>query len=397
MKVKPRTKVEFWTDRKYYKNVVKLTTEIGVRWGDEDDKSSKKNPYIRVRRVMSGKFRRYAGWKFKDYFTNFRITLVDLIFKNILGFFGFVFGIIQSFFRLLSRDSRPDVIFLKGGFVGLPVGIAARLFRIPYVVHESDVVPGLANRLLMRKAKVVAMGMPFDKEKGKSNWEWVGIPVSSDFRMVNEKREKSLKKTLGFDEDRPLVMITGGSQGSENMNNAVRKILPEMLKFTSVGLVAGRKHYEDMMDLKKYETWDKAKLTSNFRLWEFSSAMNELLGAADVVVSRAGATTISEIAILKKAVILIPFERLPGGHQTKNAERLVEKNAVVAISDAKMTEKPKVLLEEVKHLVRSPKVREKMAKNLHKEAKNDAARRLAEILSRTPPQIPYTCMSMDIR
>lgn len=380
LKLKPRTKVEFWTDRKYYKNVVKITTEIGVRWGNEDSKSSKKNPYIRVRKVVSGKFRRYAGWKFKDYFVHFRITLVDLILKNILGFLGFLLGILQSFFRLLSRDSRPDVIFLKGGFVGLPVGIAAKIFRIPYVVHESDVVPGLANRLLMKRAKVVAMGMPFDKEKGKSNWEWVGIPVASEFRTVNEKRQKSLKRTLGFDEDRPLIMITGGSQGSENINNAMREILPEMLKFASVGLVAGRKHYENMTDLKKYETWDKAKLTSNFRLWEFSSAMNELLGAADVIVSRAGATTISEIAMLKKATILIPFERLPGGHQAKNAERLVEKDAVVAISDERMNNQPGVLLNEIKHLVKSPKLREKLAKNLHKEARGDAAKRLAEIL-----------------
>lgn len=380
LKLKPRTKVEFWTDRKYYKNVVKITTEIGVSWGEQDSKSSKKNPYIRVRKVASGKFRRYAGWKFKDYFVNFKITLVDLIFKNILGFFGFLFGVIQSFFRLIPRDSRPDVVFLKGGFVGLPVGIAARIFRIPYVVHESDVVPGLANRMLMRKARVVAMGMPFDKEKGKKNWEWVGIPVSSDFRMVNEKRVKSLKKTLGFDEDKPLVMVTGGSQGAENINEAMRKILPEMLKFTSVGLVAGRKHYENMVDLKKYETWDKAKLTSNFRLWEFSSVMNELLGAADVVVSRAGATTISELAILKKAVILVPFEKLPGGHQTKNAERLVEMGAVVSIKDGEMNNDPNALLKEIKRLVKNSKTREKLAKNLHKEAKNDASRRLAEIL-----------------
>lgn len=380
LRLKPRTKVEFWTDRKYYKNVVKITTEIGVRWGEEEVKSNKKNSYIRVRRVASGKFRRYAGWKFKDYFVHFRLTLVDLILKNFLGFLGFIFGIIQSFFRLLRRDSRPDVIFLKGGFVGLPVGIVARLFRIPYVVHESDAVPGLANKLLMRKAKVVAMGMPFDKEKGKSNWEWVGIPVRSEFKMVNEKRMKSLKKTLGFDEDRPLVMVTGGSQGAENINEAMRKILPEMLKFASVGLIAGRKHYENMTDLKKYEVWDKAKLTSNFRLWEFSSVMNELLGAADVVVSRAGATTISEMAILKKAVILVPFEKLPGGHQTKNAERLVEKGAAISINDSEMNEKPEALLNEVKRLVRSPKVRENLAKNLHKEAKNDAATRLAEIL-----------------
>ena len=71
LKLKPRSKVEFWTDRKYYKNVVKITTGIGVRWGNEDDSLSIKNPYIRVRRVASGKFHRYAGWKFKDYFINF--------------------------------------------------------------------------------------------------------------------------------------------------------------------------------------------------------------------------------------------------------------------------------------------------------------------------------------
>ncbi len=101
-----------------------------------------------------------------------------------------------------------------------------------------------------------------------------------------------------------------------------------MLKFTSVGLVAGRQHYEDMVELKKYEEWDKAKLKSNFRMWEFNSAMHELMGAADVVVSRAGATTIANSARrLKKAVILVPYERLPGGHQTKNAEGLLAKGS----------------------------------------------------------------------
>ena len=218
--------------------------------------------------------------------------------------------------------------------------------------------------------------------KGVTDYTQVGIPVAAEFKMVSEAQQKNLKKAFGFDPERPLVVVTGGSQGSLNIDNAMKEILPEMLKFTSVGLVAGRKHYEDMVELKKYEEWDKAKLQSNFRMWEFNSAMHELMGAADVVVSRAGATTIAELAALGKAVILVPFERLPGGHQAKNAERLQDKGAVVMVTDERMQQQPGVLLEEVRHLVRSPKERATLAEKLHAEAKPDAAKSLAEIVLR---------------
>ena len=158
LKIRPRAKVEFWTDRKYYKNVVKITTEIGVRWGEEVRTGSRQRPYIRVRKVAAGKFHRYAGWTWRDYFENWEITLKDLIWGNICGFCGFMGGLAQSLVRLIRKSERPDVIFLKGGFVGLPVGLVARLLSIPYVIHESDAVPGLANRLLMKRARVVALG-----------------------------------------------------------------------------------------------------------------------------------------------------------------------------------------------------------------------------------------------
>ena len=377
---KPRTRVEFWTDRKYYKNVVKITTEIGVRWGSGQPVSqgTRKNPYIRVRKVLAGKFHRYAGWELKDYFRNFSITLKDLIWGNLVGFLGFVGGICQSFVRLIVPKNRPDVIFLKGGFVGLPVGLVARVLRIPYVVHESDAVPGLANRILMRHAAVIASG--WAGLKSKKPVVQVGIPVAPEFKVVTKTQQKALKKAFGFDTERPLVIVTGGSQGSENINQAITEILPELLKFTSVGLVAGRKHYEQMVELKKYEEWENAKLKSNFRMWEFNSAMYELMGAADVVVSRAGATTIAELAALKKAVILVPFERLPGGHQTKNAEKMRDAGAVLMVADARMQQQPGILLNEIKHLVRSPKEREMLAENLHAEVRLDAAEKLAEIV-----------------
>ena len=377
---KPRAEVEFWTDFKYYKNVTKLTTEIGVAWGEEAQRQ--KSTYIRVRRIPAGKFHRYSNWHFKDYFVHIGITIKDLIIGNILGFFGFIAGLITAFCRLCRKDSRPNVIFLKGGYVCLPVGLVAKLFKIPYIIHESDSVAGLANRLLMKKAKKVAFGMPIPEETAAKhpNYVWTGIPVGPKFKPVNGNKQLSLKKAFSFNPDKPLVVITGGSQGSENLNEATRAILPELLKFTSVGLVAGRKHFENMIDLKQYENWDKASLESNFRMWEFNTTMDELMGAADVVVSRAGATTIAELAGLKKAVILVPFARLPGGHQSKNADRLAKSGAATIVNDLKMVEDPTILLDEIRHLVKSPRLRADMADKLAEEARSDAAKRLAEII-----------------
>ena len=377
---KPRAEVEFWTDPKYYKNVTKLTTEIGVAWGGEA--RQRKSTYIRVRRLPAGKFHRYADWHFKDYFVHFGITVRDLIVGNICGFFGFLAGLVTSFCRLVKKRNRPNVIFLKGGYVCLPVGLVARLFKIPYVIHESDVVAGLANRILMKKAKKVAFGMPPSEEvlKAHPNYVWTGIPVGAEFKAVNQAKQNALKRAFSFNANQPLVVITGGSQGSENLNEAIRAILPELLKFTSVGLVAGRKHYENMVDLKKYENWEKANLESNFRMWEFNTTMNELMGAADVVVSRAGATTIAELAALKKATILVPFARLPGGHQQKNAERLQDAQAALVVNDLEMVKDPTKLLDEIRHLIKSPRLRADMADHLAREARSDAAKRLAEII-----------------
>ncbi len=403
----PRSKVEFWTDKKYYKNVVKITTELGVRWGSRAGASTRTVPYIRVRKISAGKFRRYSGWTPIQWIRNWWIVIKDLIFGNIIGFFQFVIGLHQSFWRLLPKSKRPDVIFLKGGFVGLPVGIVAKHFGIPYVIHESDAVPGLANRVLMKHAAVIATGW---KEESSTNQQkpeqdqpvcnssitqideivnrgdgspvriFTGIPVAVEFRTVSRTQQNALKKSFGFDPERPLVVVTGGSQGAENINEAMRKILPEMLELASVGLVAGRKHYESMVELKRYEDWNRAKLQSNFRLWEFNSAMHELLGAADIVISRAGATTIAELAALEKATILVPFEALPNSHQLRNAEDLAKAGAVVMIKDSAMRADPRSLLAEVRHLIRAPKERSTLAQKLHREAAPDAAARLAVVL-----------------
>ena len=216
-----------------------------------------------------------------------------------------------------------------------------------------------------------------------SKIEWVGIPVAPEFAPVSSSLQSELKRELGFNSRKKLVVITGGSQGSEHLNTATRAILERLLEDASVGLIAGRKYYDEMLELKDFEKWNRAKLDSDFRMWSFSPKMHEILGAADLVVSRAGATTISELAALEKPVILVPFEKLPGGHQTKNAERLQKAGAVEVVSDAKMEEKPELLLSKIEELLGDDEKRAGLAFNLKKIAKSDASVRMMEIIMET--------------
>ena len=361
--LKPRAEVRFWTDFKFYKNVVKNTTG----WKEK----------FRVQRLMAGKFRRYTN--FKDLSFKYKI---EVVVKNTIDVLKVLMGFLMSLVGLILW--RPNVIFLKGGYVCLPVGMVAKLLRIPYLIHDSDVVPGLTNRLLAGGARRIATGMPvenYNYPEGKA--VWTGIPVGADFGTVGVVVQRGLKKKFGFSETRPLLVVTGGSLGARRINEAVAEVLSELLKICSVALVAGRDQYHEMLPLKeKYEDWEGGKLKSDFRMWEFTMEMADLMKAADVVVSRAGATTIAELAVMKKAVILVPNARLPGKHQAKNAEKLVENNAVEAIGDEEMSKKPEILLEAVRSLMRSEKKREVLAGNLAKFAKGDAATELAKMVVR---------------
>jgi UDP-N-acetylglucosamine--N-acetylmuramyl-(pentapeptide) pyrophosphoryl-undecaprenol N-acetylglucosamine transferase len=359
-KVRPRAKIEFWTDKKYYKNARKITIENGMD--------------LRIRKTVAGKLRRYTNFTFLMYLQHF-----DVVLKNIRDVFKNIFGFFQSFFRLLVN--RPDVIFFKGGYVCLPVGTAAKVLRIPYVIHDSDAAPGLTNRLLAKRAAKIATGMPLEYYNYPADRaEWTGIPTSDDFVPVSATKQKALKKEYGYDPDKPLLVVTGGSLGAENINLAIREILPELLKFTSVMLVAGRERYPEMMDLKDYEKWDDGKLTTNFRMIKFSSEMYKLFGAADIVVSRAGASTMTELSNMAKTVIMVPNAKLPGYHQVKNAKAYEKANAVVVVEDSEARNKPAKLLEAIKKLNKDKNRCAELAKNLHAFVKENAAENLARII-----------------
>jgi UDP-N-acetylglucosamine--N-acetylmuramyl-(pentapeptide) pyrophosphoryl-undecaprenol N-acetylglucosamine transferase len=359
-KVRPRAKIEFWTDKKYYKNARKITIENGLD--------------LKIRKVVAGKLRRYTNFTFITYLQNF-----DVVLKNIVDFFKTIGGLFQSFFRLVVN--RPDVIFLKGGYVCLPVGVVAHILRIPYVIHDSDAAPGLTNRVLSKHAAKIATGMPLEYYNyPEDKAEWTGIPINPEFSPASEAKQKSLKKELGFDPEKPLVVVTGGSQGAQHINVSLREVLPEVLKITSLLLIAGRERYPEMLDLKDYETWEEGELKTNFRMIEFSAEMYKLFGAADVVVSRAGASTMTELSSMAKAVIMIPNEKLPGYHQVKNAAAYEKANAAVVVPDDKMFEEPELLYKAIKRLINHPEEREEISNNLKKFSKDNAAESLAQTI-----------------
>lgn len=329
---------------------------------------------LRIRKVVAGKLRRYTNFTFMTYLKHF-----DVVLKNVRDFFKNIFGFFQAFFRLLRN--RPDVIFFKGGYVCLPVGSAAKMLHIPYVIHDSDAAPGLTNRLLAKRATKIATGMPLEYYSYPADRaEWTGIPTSDDFKPASATKQKSLKKKLGFDPEKPLLVVTGGSLGAEHINLAIREILPSLLKFTNVMLVAGRERYPEMMDLKEYEKWDDGKLNSGFRMIKFSSEMYDLFGAADIVVSRAGASTMTELSSMAKTVIMVPNEKLPGYHQVKNARAYEKANAVVVVEDSEMHKNPELLLTAIRGLAKDKKKREELSKNLRAFVKDNAAENLANMI-----------------
>lgn len=247
--------------------------------------------------------------------------------------------------------------------------------NIPLVIHDSDTHPGLTNRILARFAQAIATGAPlkyYQYPVGKSHY--VGTPVGEEFQLVSSAEKDRLKTELGFNKNRPLVVITGGGLGAQNINDAVVKRIHELIDITSLVLIAGVGQYDDVKALTPQNN-------PNYQLHPFISGnMREYLAAADVVVARAGATTILELAALGKPTVLIPSPYLTGGHQLRNAAVYAEKGAVEVVDELELTTNPQLLVDTLTTLLANPEKMKKMSAAFHAYARPDAAKDLAAII-----------------
>lgn len=322
---------------------------------------------IKVDTILSGKFRRYHGM------SKAQMLQPSILVPNLKDLFLVMAGFWQSLWKLSFL--KPDVIFMKGGYVCLPVGYAAKLLGIPIVLHDSDAHPGLTNRLLAPFAAKIGTGAPLEYYSYPiSVATHVGIPVASEYRIYTEQERQVLKHQLGFDKEKPLVVVTGGGLGAKRINNAIVESRDELLKEASVFLISGSEQYEELnRRLKPAEGW---------RIEPFiSKGMPQVLAAADLVITRAGATTLAELAALHKPTIIIPNGLLTAGHQLKNAKVYQDKLAAVILTEDEMTKPGSILAKKTLQLLKSPKILSGLGENLGQFAKPDAAKDMAEMIS----------------
>lgn len=346
--------IRFWCDRGYRRQ----SGELLMKQATVD---------VKVSNILAGKLRRYHGSSLFQ-----KLLDIPTIIMNIFDVFLVALGFLQSLIKLIIW--RPKVIFLKGGFVCLPVGYAAFLLRIPMVIHDSDAHAGLTNRLLAPLAKYIATGAPLEYYNyPKQKARYVGIPVQSSARPYNETEKQKLKKKFDVDPKRPLLVVTGGGLGAKRINDVMVEISPRLIDKTSVVHLSGSSQYNELLD--------QIPSSSDYKLISFlSEGFTELIGAADIVVSRAGASSLAELASVGASVILVPNVQLAGNHQMKNAQVYLDNDAVIFADENEFVEHPNRLLDQIVSLLDDNEKRKKLGKVLLGFAKPNAAKDVAELI-----------------
>ena len=227
--------------------------------------------------------------------------------------------------RKLIKKYKPDVLFSKGGFVAVPVVLAAKHYHVPTIIHESDMTPGLANKLCIPSAKKVCCNFPETVNSlPKDKAVLTGTPIRQE--LLNGNREAG-RQFCGFTADKPVLMIIGGSLGAASVNDHVRKILPELLKDFQVIHLCGK----GKMD-------EKLTGTAGYVQYEYiKDELPDLFALADVVISRAGANAICEISALHKPNLLIPLSaNASRGDQILNARSFERQGYSVVLEEEEL-------------------------------------------------------------
>jgi UDP-N-acetylglucosamine--N-acetylmuramyl-(pentapeptide) pyrophosphoryl-undecaprenol N-acetylglucosamine transferase len=286
-------------------------------------------------------------------------------------------GVLQA--RALVRKFAPDVVLATGGYVAVPVGLAARMCRRPLVVHEQTVRLGLANRVLARKAARVAVSSESTvgllRESVRGSAVVTGNPVRPQVLAGQSDRAVKALEWQGYDPALPLVYVTGGAQGSVQINTAVGGILPWLLEHANVVHQCGPDNVEGLRGQAQNlpQTVAGRYLVTGF----LGGELADVLALAEVVISRSGAGTIAELTALGKAAVLIPLASAAGNEQAHNARHLQEAGAAVALVDEVSPER---LREAVGPLLADPARRAAMADRARMFGRPDAAERLADVV-----------------
>jgi len=315
---------------------------------------------IKVKTILAGKIRRYISGR--AFVQNF----IDILIKTPIG-------ILQAFLYIFFLS--PDLIFSKGGFGSIPGVLAAKLLFVPIFLHESDTVPGFANKLLNGLALEVFASFPKTESFSSKKLILVGNPIRRELLKGSKEEAKSLFK---LSSTKPIILILGGSQGAQRINDEILEILPRLLENFEVIHQCGKNNYATI------EAESKLIISKNlelfYHLYPFlkESELRQAYAAADLIVSRAGAGSIFEIAAAGKPSILIPLPEAAQNHQVKNAYTYRESGTCLVIEENNFTSH--FFLEKLKFLFANPETLKKMSEQAKEFSRPEAGWIIANYL-----------------
>ncbi len=277
--------------------------------------------------------------------------------------------------RKIIKDFAPDCVVCTGGYVSGPVAMAAGKLKIPALIHEQNVYPGLTVKGAVPYVEYVAVSfdetVEFIKDKGKC--VVTGNPIRGEILSADYT---TARIELGLDK-KPMVLIFGGSLGADKINDSVIGMLPRLVRENKIRLIfgTGDRNYEKVMsrvDELGIELGDECRIVS------YINNMAQVMAAADLVVSRSGAITVSEIAALSKPSILIPSPNVVRNHQEQNAREFEKHDAAAVITEDELN--PDTLYEKIISMACDPKNLKNMAHNIEPMAKTDALEKIYALM-----------------
>ncbi len=315
---------------------------------------------IKIKTVLAGKVRRYLT--IKSFIQNF----FDIYFKTPIGIF-------QSFIHLFLLS--PDLIFSKGGFGSIPVVLAGKLLFTQVFLHESDIVPGIANKILRGLALEIFTSFPKTKYFSSKKMILVGNPIRKELLYGSKKEAKKMFK---INSAKPVILILGGSQGAQRINEQILGVMQQLLENFEIIHQCGKKNYEALKS--EFSAIMDKKLEPFYHLYPFlkEQELSHAYAAADLIISRAGSGSIFEIAAAGKPSILIPLPEAAQNHQVKNAYAYQESGASLVVEENNFT--PHFFLEKLKFLFKNQSELEKMSEKAKEFSKPEAGWIIANYL-----------------
>ncbi len=325
--------LQIYKELKYEFDFLFIGTHSGI------ERELVKKEAIEYQSILSGKWRRYFSL----------LNFID-IFKIFIAFW-------QSLFLL--KKEKPDLIISAGGFVAVPLSIAAWFWRIPVIVHQQDVIPGLANKIMAKFSRIVTVTFESSLKDYGNKARWIGN-LGPDLKNFSSNRKEILKKYKIKSSHLPLILVVGGGTGSSFINQLVSQSVADLIIFTRVFHVSGRIERDE----------NKKAFPENYQKTDFvfHQDLLSLMLEADLIISRCGLGTLTELSFFKKPAILIP---MPDSHQEINAQEFDKLKAAKILPEKNL--RPDIFINEIKNILNNPDLKNRLSANISWVIKNGNA------------------------